>query len=204
MTKQQEQELQFNEQPQHTISGGQINETPGNLFDYENDYALAHCISADFALGAGIAKYFQARYGTRDELRQRFAQVYSDRGYWNGHGYCLLTNNDHVFNLVTKHRYFEKPTLDTMREALIHMRIIAEERGIHKIAMPRIGCGLDRLQWQDVKDILMEVYGGSDLDIRVVYLNEYLNGRILDPDTEKINFGKDRQHIDGNLEHKYY
>jgi O-acetyl-ADP-ribose deacetylase (regulator of RNase III) len=199
MTKQQEQELQFNEQPQHTIGGGQINETPGNLFDYENDYALAHCISADFALGAGIAKYFQARYGTRDELRQTcFPHV------WNGHGYCLLTNNDHVFNLVTKNRYFEKPTLNTMREALIHMRIIAEERGIHKIAMPRIGCGLDRLQWQDVKDILMEVYGGSDLDIRVVYLNEYLDGKILDPDTEKINFGKDRQHIDGNLEKKYF
>ena len=193
-----EKTAQFEGQPQHKIKGGQINETPGNLFDYENDYALAHCISADFALGAGIAKYFQSRYGTRDELRQRFPHM------WNGHGYCLLTNNDHVFNLVTKHRYFEKPTLNTMREALIHMRIIAEERGIHKIAMPRIGCGLDRLQWQDVKDILMEVYGGSDLDIRVVYLNEYLDGKILDPDTEKINFGKDRQHIDGNLEKKYF
>ena len=198
MTEQQEKELQFNEQAPHEIPGGQINETPGNLFDYENDYALAHCISADFALGAGIAKYFQARYGTRDELRQRFAHV------WNGYGYCLMTNNNHVFNLVTKNRYFEKPTLLTMRESLMDMRRIAEEVGIRKIAMPRIGCGLDRLQWQDVKDILVEVYGGSDLDIRVVYLNEYLDGRILDPDTEKINFGKDRQHIDGNLEKKYF
>ena len=83
-----ENSIMMNELPEHRIEGGQINETPGNLFDYENDYALAHCISADFALGAGIAKYFQARYGTRDELRQTcFSHV------WNGHGYCLVTNN---------------------------------------------------------------------------------------------------------------
>ena len=27
-----------------------------NLFEAPEDYALVHCISADFALGAGIAK----------------------------------------------------------------------------------------------------------------------------------------------------
>lgn len=194
-----ENQIKADEEPEHTIEGGQINETPGNLFDYENDYALAHCISADFALGAGIAKYFQARYGTRDELRQAFPQY-----QWNGKGYCLVTNNNRVFNLVTKSRYFEKPTLTSLREALVSMKEISEERGIYKIAMPRIGCGLDKLNWQDVKDIIIDVYGGSDHDLRIVYLKEYYKGSIIDPDMEKINFGKDRKHIDGNLEKKYF
>lgn len=193
-----ENQLKVEEQPDQRIEGGQINETPGNLFDYENDYALAHCISADFALGAGIAKFFQARYSTRDELRQRFPHN------WNGKGYCLLTNNDHVFNLVTKNRYFEKPTLTTIESALMHMKEIAEEKNIYKIAMPRIGCGLDRLDWMEVKQIIINIFMATDFDIRIVYLDEYLRGSILDPDMEKINFGKDRKHIDGNLEHKYY
>lgn len=193
-----ENQLKMEEQPDQRIEGGQINETPGNLFDYENDYALAHCISADFALGAGIAKFFQTRYSTRDELRQRFPHN------WNGKGYCLLTNNDHVFNLVTKNRYFEKPTLITIESALMHMKEIAEEKNIYKIAMPRIGCGLDKLDWMEVKQIIINIFMATDFDIRIVYLDEYLRGSILDPDMEKVNFGKDRKHIDGNLEHKYY
>jgi hypothetical protein len=70
--------------------------------------------------------------------------------------------------------------------------------------MPRIGCGLDKLNWQDVKDIIIDVYGGSDHDLRIVYLKEYYKGSIIDPDMERINFGKDSKHIDGNLEKKYF
>ena len=152
MTKQQEKELEFNAAAQHEIAGGRINETPGNLFDYEGEYALAHCISTDFVFDAGIAKFFQARYSTRDELRQRFPHA------WNGYGYCLVTNGGRVLNLVTKNRYFEKPTLATVEQALMHMRMVCEEMGVYKIAMPRIGCGLDRLNWQDVKDIIVRMF----------------------------------------------
>ena len=34
-----ENQLKQEELPQQKIDGGRINETPGNLFDYENDYA---------------------------------------------------------------------------------------------------------------------------------------------------------------------
>ena len=194
-----EQEIKMNEEPDHRIEGGQINETPGNLFDYEKDCALAISIGADFNFYGSLTKFFQARYGTRDELRQRFPQY-----QWNGKGYCLVTNNNHVFNLITKSRYFEKPTLANLREALVSMRDIAEERKIPKIVMPRIECGFNGMNWQDIKDIIIDVYGGTNLDLRIVYLEEYINGEIIDPDMEKINFGEDRKHIDGNLEKKYF
>lgn len=194
-----ENSVMMNELPEHRIEGGQINETPGNLFDYENDYALAHCISADFALKTGIAKAFQDRYSTRDELMRLFPHR-----QWTGKGYCLLTNNEKVFNLVVKGAYFEKPSLITVKAALAHMKEIAEEKGIWKIAMPRIGYGYDGLEWQDIKDEIMDMFAGTDFDIRIVYLEEYLQGSIIDPDMEKMNFGKDRKHIDGNLEKKYY
>ena len=84
------------------------------------------------------------------------------------------------------------------------MKEIAEEKGIWKIAMPRIGYGYDGLEWQDIKDEIMDMFAGTDFDIRIVYLEEYLQGSIIDPDMERMNFGKDRKHIDGNLEKKYY
>lgn len=47
-----------------------IREIKGNIFDYitENDY-IAHCISGDFALGAGIAKEIDKRYGVKNVLK---------------------------------------------------------------------------------------------------------------------------------------
>ena len=44
------------------------NERHFDLFSVPQDYYLAHCISADFALGAGIAAQIESRYHVRGEL----------------------------------------------------------------------------------------------------------------------------------------
>jgi len=179
---------------------GKINEVPGNLFDYDTQgYSLVHCISANSDFKHGIAKYFQARYRTKDEIK-RYVPV----NYWAGHGYCLATNNNGVYNLVVANDYFDKPTLATMREALEDMKYQCETRGTYKIAMPYIGCGFGELDWNDVKQIIIDIFASTEFDIKIVYLEDYINGEIKDPDLEKINFGKDRKAIDGNLEHLYY
>lgn len=197
-----ENQLKIEEQPDQRIEGGQINETPGNLFDYENDYALAHWVSADTKFDVGLSKYFQARYSVRDEFRQAFAHA----------GSCVATNNSHIFNLVVKEHQYEIPHIENIKKSLQHMKDIAQERNIYKIALPRINvpCTAGSVEdancctWMDIKQELIQMYMATDFDIRIVYLDEYLRGSILDPDMEKINFGKDRKHIDGNLEHKYY
>lgn len=138
-----------------------------NLFDAPADYALAHCISADFALGAGIARQFQSRFGTRDELKERC------HDYKFIDGDCLGTGTRDtraVFNLVTKAHFWEKPTYKSLEEALITMRFIAYISGYNKIAMPKIGCGLDGLKWSKVKTIIHRVFETSDVDILICYI----------------------------------
>ena len=201
-----ENQLKQEELPQQKIDGGRINETPGNLFDYENDYALAHWIGASSRFDVGLSKYFQKRYSVRDDIERNHILN------WNGHGYCILSNNGHIFNLVVKNKQYELPTLRNVEAALAHMKEIAEERNIMKIALPRItsprdasdAAGFTCFTWQDIKQIIVNMFMGTDFDIRIVYLEEFIKGEIIDPDLEKINFGKDRKHIDGNLEHKYY
>ena len=178
------------------------NETPVNLFIYEEDYALAHCISADFTLGEGIARSFNARYGTRADLRS----TYGDNvlRFWQGKGFCLLSNDGHVFNLVVKGYEHQRASYQTLREALIDMRETAKKIGVEKIAMPRLCCGHEGLDWNKVHDIIFEVFDPTALEIRVAYLDEFIKGRVIEPDLEKQNFGKDRKNIDGNLSRRYY
>ncbi len=139
-------------------------EIQGDLFS-RTDCVLCHCISSDFALGAGIAKRF-AQMGVKKQLCDNFPRE------WQGRGYCLITetNGTIVGNLVTKQRYFHKPTLETLQQALEDFREQAVESGITKVAMPKIGCGLDKLQWEDVREIIQGVLKDTDLDVFVYYL----------------------------------
>ena len=47
----------------------------GDLFQCDIDNSLAHCISADYRLGKGIAKLFREKFGRVDELEKSGAKV---------------------------------------------------------------------------------------------------------------------------------
>ena len=41
------------------------------------------------------------------------------------------------------------------------------KNGINKIAMPMIGCGLDKLNWDKVSQIIKETFKDTDIEILV-------------------------------------
>jgi hypothetical protein len=45
-----------------------------------------------------------------------------------------------------------------------------EELGIKYLAMPKIGCGLDKLDWNRVSDMIREIFSDLDIEIMVCYL----------------------------------
>ncbi len=65
----------------------------GDLFQ-SKDSSLAHCVSSDLRMGAGIARSFRDFFGRVEELRSRKPKV----------GSCLFLqqNNRYIFYLVTK------------------------------------------------------------------------------------------------------
>ena len=138
-----------------------IKEERRNLFDVGDEYYLAHCIAADFCLGAGIAKQFKNKFGMKGKLKHR----------WETDGpvpACLQV--DHIFNLVTKRYSRGKPTYDSLRGALCLLRDAVVEQEVEFLAMPCIGCGLDRLQWSKVKQIIGEIFRSVDIEILVCFL----------------------------------
>ena len=132
-----------------------------DLFTVSEDYYLVHCISADFGMGRGIVVEFNKRFDMKNKLQKKYGS-YLQR-YTNGD--CIL--EDKVFNLVTKPQYWSKPTYSSMRNALISMKDKCKEYKITRVAMPIIGCGLDRLEWSKVSEIIKEVFEDTDIEILV-------------------------------------
>ena len=139
-------------------------EKVGDLFAEPGVTHLAHCISADCKMGAGIAKTFVARFGP-SSFRQRVAAMAPVVG-------CVVTlpteSGKTVYNLVTKENYYDKPVLPAVIEALMSMRSHARAKGVRRIAMPRIGCGLDGLRWTDVRQAIEYLFGQSGIQILIV------------------------------------
>ena len=136
-----------------------------DLFTVPYGYILCHCITADFALGAGIAKKF-AELGVRDALLQHYNEPYPYS--WGGIGDCLFTEATKwqgEYNLVTKEKCWHKPTERTLRQALTVMLKLCDTD--EKIAMPKIGCGLDKMKWETVEQLIREVFEDSDIEILV-------------------------------------
>ena len=138
-----------------------------DLFSIGEEYYLAQCISADFGMGKGIAVEFNRRYDMRNKLINKYNSflMYWDTPDGKYQGTCIL--EDKVFNLITKRNYWLKPTYETISRALMHMKIIAMSNNVNKIAMPLIGCGLDRLDWNNVSKIIQNVFSDTNIEILI-------------------------------------
>lgn len=149
----------------------QYSETVRDLFSVDQNYYLAHCISADFALGAGIAVQFNKRFDMKNKLKRCYPNYI---GYYDAQvskgisGSCIIEGK--VLNLITKRNYWNKPTYKSLEDALLNMKHICKIHNIKKIAMPLIGCGLDRLEWYKVSALVKRLFSDTDIEILVCKL----------------------------------
>ena len=73
---------------------------------------------------------------------------------------------------MTKERFCDKPNLSTLSETLEAMKIHASTIGVSTIAIPKLGCGLDQVNWQEVVKLLRDIFAYADVQIVVYTLEE--------------------------------
>ena len=143
-------------------------EVQKDLFTIKQDCYYAQCISADFGMGKGIAVDFNKHFNMKNKLRQKYpdySNIYVNKKL---NGDCILEGR--VFNLITKEKYYYKPTYKSIENALNKMKELAIKNNIKNIAMPMIGCGLDKLKWENVSYIIKKTFNNTDINIAVCVL----------------------------------
>ena len=130
----------------------------GNLFESKD--SLAHCISSDFKLSAGIARSF----------KRKFQYIFPEST--NSPLFVQQVDDRFIYHLVTKKRFFQKPTYDSFRRPLEAMTQHANKHKVTEISMPKAGCGLDRLEWYKVERLIREICAHSNFTITVYDQNK--------------------------------
>lgn len=142
-------------------NGLRFSERKQDLFTMEKHFVLAHCVSTDCALGAGIALEFRNRIPEMPDILLEMNPKIGDTIRFHTRGGRI------VVNLFTKERYFHKPTKLSLITSLFVFRNVIREQGYTHVAIPKIGCGLDKLKWTEVREMIHEVFKDDDLEIVV-------------------------------------
>ncbi len=127
---------------------------------FQAHHKLAHCVSTDCAYGAGIAVTFKDKYGVEKVKKQKT-------------GECVVTQEGDgrtIFHLIIKRKCTDLPTYGDFTNSLKHMRDWCVEHRVKSVSVPRLGCGLDKLDFQRVQNILSKVFTGIDIVITIYSL----------------------------------
>uniref|UniRef100_A0A3P9Q618 O-acyl-ADP-ribose deacylase 1 n=2 Tax=Poecilia reticulata TaxID=8081 RepID=A0A3P9Q618_POERE len=114
----------------------------GDLFSCPRDESLVHCIRAD------IAVMFEKKFGRVSELKEQKKLP----------GQCAVLTLDQrfIYYLITK----KTAGLEDMKSHCL-------QNGANRLSIPRIGCGLDQLQWSEVSQILDQVFKETNISTTV-------------------------------------
>lgn len=160
-----------------------LNITCGDLFKSKAQ-SLAHCVSRDLKMSAGIAVEFREKYGHVNLLREQGPEVgnlvYLEFEFSDADTPIKVDGQPkYIFYLVTKELYFHKPTMDNFTQCMSQLATVCHELDVKSLAIPKIGCGLDKLKFLQVVKIIDNLFENVNTDI-TMYL---LPG---DPDYNKI------------------
>jgi O-acetyl-ADP-ribose deacetylase (regulator of RNase III) len=143
-------------------------EIDGDLFDDAPPSAtLAHCVGADFAMGAGVAVEFRKRFGEQQLLRDlhlRPGQI-ATRPQRDNKGRI----ERFIMHLVTKPRSANcLPRPREFRGAVRSCAMECKRLGIDTLAIPQIGAGLDRQPWRWAKRVILQEFSALTVDIDIL------------------------------------
>uniref|UniRef100_A0A2H8U190 O-acetyl-ADP-ribose deacetylase C6orf130 n=1 Tax=Melanaphis sacchari TaxID=742174 RepID=A0A2H8U190_9HEMI len=167
----QDRNIDLHKKPLINLKGCIIKEIDEDLFKLPKDYSLAHCIAEDLRMGAGIAVEFKRIFGGIGKLADQNLKV-GDVGVVQRH-------NQYALYLVTKKYSYGKPTMNTMEKALRSLFTKMKNLNLTKLGIPKIGCGLDKLDWFDTRDLIIDIFSGSGIDITVCVPSKLLDSKTL-------------------------
>lgn len=134
----------------HKVTTKNLIIKPGNLFSAPESHALAHCVSKDFEMGKGIAIQFKKIFGSVNTLRQQEKTI--------GEVAELKLPTRNIYYMITKFKFNDKPSYRTVWNALRDLKRKCESNQDKNLALPKIACGLDGLNWEKVQAMIEFIF----------------------------------------------
>lgn len=152
-----------------------LEEVVGELLEAPCYNYIVHAVSADFKeKGAiGTTKKIIELFNIKNDLISEidFLKSVSSYNKWlyntseNIEGE-VISYAKNVLSLIVKASRYDKVTYNTINTGLKKLREIVERNHITHIAMPRICCGRDNLEWEIVRNYIIDTF--KDINYKLI------------------------------------
>ena len=134
----------------------------GDLFTCPPTSSMAHCVSQDLRMTQGIAHRFRTVFGRVEDLCSQLPRV--------GGVVYLTLSNSFIYYVITKKYFYQKPQLNDYFAALHSLRDLVSSHNVTELAIPQLGCGLDRIPIPLFYSALRSIFCGDSIIITVYIL----------------------------------
>ena len=129
-----------------------INFIQGNILE-SNAYAIVNPVNCEGYMGKGLAYQIKQQY---PKTYEDYSIVCKQGGLSIGQIHCFKENQKMIINFPTKNKWRAKSNISYIIDALPAVVDFIIDNNIKSIAIPPLGCGLGGLEWEEVKQILLE------------------------------------------------
>lgn len=125
----------------------------GDIFKLDEISSYGHGCNCAGAMGKGIALQFKKKF---PQMYLEYKRLCISKKFKLGDVFVYKYANGYIFNLGTQIHWRSKADIIAVKKAIIKMLELADNLGVTKIALPRIGAGLGGLIWSSVKEVINE------------------------------------------------
>ena len=77
------------------------------------------------------------------------------------------TGKRYIYNLVTKEKFCDKPDISTLSKTIEARKTHATTNSVSTSAIPKLTFGWDQMNWQEVVNLLGDIFAYADVQIVV-------------------------------------
>ena len=126
----------------------------GNIFNSDCEF-LVNPVNCVGIMGKGLALEFKNKYPLNFEIYKKAC----DNASFNiGNLLIVPVDNKFIVNFPTKKHWRNKSDLEFIKIGLEELKVAIKEFNIKSIALPKLGCGLGGLDWNEVFDLIKDFH----------------------------------------------
>ncbi|MEG2439919.1 MAG: macro domain-containing protein [Acetivibrio sp.] len=136
----------------------------GNIFESGAD-CLVNTVNCEGFMGKGIAYQFKMRF---PQNNLDYVKACKSGMLHIGAIHYYKEDEIWVVNFPTKDKWREKSKIDYIEKGLEKLKLFIKNNNLKTIAIPPLGCGNGGLEWNVVKDLIVEKLNDIEKDYNIL------------------------------------
>ncbi len=143
----------------------------GNLLDFTDVDIIGHQVNCQGVMGAGVAKFIKTEHP--DAYQKYTDYIQKNNEFNNLLGTTLITEHSElgeeklIAHLFGQNQPGPQTDYLALETALTHLKLQMEHRGLKRLGLPKIGCGIGGGDWNVVFNIIMNIFNYSTIDVTI-------------------------------------